>query len=290
MVIRNQRTEEMLCVWLSMSTLPNLLLTGKKGSGKFTTACELLKEIFGTEKPYLLPYVHLIQPTEKGLITKAQVDKILELAEYRSTERHVFVIDDANTMSGSAQNALLKILEDQEGSCLFIMVAHEPMIPTIASRCMQIPFGMITREQAKTVLPEVDRVIWAGADETVGGYLRLRESEHYLEKAHEVKAAVFHGNRLDVLESCGLLKEKDPGVLTELLSGDELRAVLYYLKSEFAEALFKDDESLTIHLDHAFVTETVSRIQRAVYAIQSKQFHATELFELMLFISSRKDR
>lgn len=290
MVIRNQKTEGMLDVWKTMQHLPNLLLTGKKGSGKFTTACELLMEILGTDSPFRLPYVHLVRPAEKGLITKDQVDELLDMVLYNSTERKIFVIDDANTMSQAAQNALLKVLEDQEDSCLFILVAHAPMIPTITSRCMAVPFGLITREQAASCLPEVDPVIWAGADETIGGYLRLRESEHYLEVAHHLREAIFYGDCRDVLRCCNLVKEKDPAVLTELLTPDEMRALLCFLKSEFSAALFSEDGERTIRLDAGFVSAVTDKLQRAVLSLQNKQFHASELFELMLFISSRKEK
>lgn len=290
MVIRNQKTEDMLRMWLQMPSLPNLLLSGKKGSGKFATVCEILAEIYGTEQPYLLPYVHLIQPTEKGIITKEQVEGILEQASFFSPDRKVFVVDDADTMSQGAQNSLLKVLEDQENSCLFILVAHAPLIPTITSRCMQVPFGTLSMEQAKEFLSNVDPVIWAGADETIGGYLRLRASDQYLKKACELKTAVFHGTREDVLRCCNLLKEKDSNILTESLSSYELRSVFFYLKSEFVRTLFEEDPSRTIRLDVDYVTNVLAKLDQAVKSLQVKQFHAAELFELMLFICSRKDK
>lgn len=54
----------------------------------------------------------------------------------------VAIIDDADTMTNEAQNAILKILEEPPAHALLIVVCHRPgmMIPTIRSRCRMINF------------------------------------------------------------------------------------------------------------------------------------------------------
>ncbi len=54
----------------------------------------------------------------------------------------IVIIDDADTMTRSSQNSLLKILEEPPEKSLLILVAHRAgaLLPTIYSRCVHIPF------------------------------------------------------------------------------------------------------------------------------------------------------
>lgn len=54
----------------------------------------------------------------------------------------VVIVDDADTMTTSSQNAILKILEEPPPRTVLILIAHRPgaMVPTIRSRCRVIPF------------------------------------------------------------------------------------------------------------------------------------------------------
>jgi DNA polymerase III subunit delta' len=54
----------------------------------------------------------------------------------------VVIINDADTMTRSSQNSLLKILEEPPEKSLLILVAHRAgaLLPTIYSRCVHIPF------------------------------------------------------------------------------------------------------------------------------------------------------
>lgn len=78
----------------------------------------------------------------------------------------VFVIKEAELMNATAQNSLLKTLEEPPGRALMILLTDQPhaLLPTIRSRCQMITFGaldekVVTRELekrkiAKTVATE----------------------------------------------------------------------------------------------------------------------------------------
>lgn len=56
--------------------------------------------------------------------------------------RHILIIDDADTLSLAAQNALLKTLEEPAGQATIILVAHDVsrLLPTILSRSAVLHF------------------------------------------------------------------------------------------------------------------------------------------------------
>ncbi|MCD8047615.1 MAG: DNA polymerase III subunit [Clostridiales bacterium] len=69
-------------------------------------------------------------------------------------ERKVYLIDRADTMNVSAQNALLKVLEDGPEYAVFFLIAENPMslLQTIRSRCALYELGPVSPEEALPVL------------------------------------------------------------------------------------------------------------------------------------------
>jgi DNA polymerase-3 subunit delta' len=74
-----------------------------------------------------------------------QIRAIEHLVIYRPLvgSHKVCLIDDADTMTTEAANALLKTLEDPPDHCLFLLVSSRPehLLPTIRSRCIALRFS-----------------------------------------------------------------------------------------------------------------------------------------------------
>jgi len=64
------------------------------------------------------------------------------------------ILDDADRMLVPAQNSLLKILEEPPGDAVLILVVTNPsgLLPTIRSRCQQIPFTKLSQNNMQSVL------------------------------------------------------------------------------------------------------------------------------------------
>lgn len=58
-------------------------------------------------------------------------------------ERKVYIIEDAETMNLSAQNAALKLLEEPPKGVILLLCAvnSQPLLPTVRSRCAEIKCG-----------------------------------------------------------------------------------------------------------------------------------------------------
>lgn len=76
------------------------------------------------------------------------VGRIRTLGEFVATTAYrgrakVIMIAPAEAMHPAAANALLKILEEPPGKTHFLLVSHRPdrLLPTIRSRCFQVPFA-----------------------------------------------------------------------------------------------------------------------------------------------------
>ncbi len=87
------------------------------------------------------------------------VRALIEQTEYSPVDAKykVYIIDEAHMLSGSAENALLKTLEEPPEYVIFILATTEPnkIKETIRSRCQKYEFRQITRELIETQIKKI---------------------------------------------------------------------------------------------------------------------------------------
>ena len=91
-------------------------------------------------------------------ITVGQVRALRSDAYIRPNEaqRKVYVIENAQTMNASAQNAMLKLLEEGPAYAAFLLLTDNAaaLLPTVRSRCEVLALSPVTQEQALSWLRE----------------------------------------------------------------------------------------------------------------------------------------
>lgn len=103
------------------------------------------------------PDVRLIEPlADKKEISIQQIREIERELNYRSFtgRRKIVIVDPATLMNLSAQNALLKTLEEPPGDSLIILIAASGggLLPTVRSRCLPLSFAPLPRQEVATFL------------------------------------------------------------------------------------------------------------------------------------------
>ncbi|MBU4315436.1 DNA polymerase III subunit [Patescibacteria group bacterium] len=133
-------------------------LAGLKGLGKATVAKRFTASLLGleAEKLHTSPNVTFISNGEEKSIS---VEQIRELRSTLSLStlgggRKVAIIDNADTMTIGAQNALLKTLEEPSRETVIILIAHRPerLLETIRSRVALIAFRQLPIDKIQTEL------------------------------------------------------------------------------------------------------------------------------------------
>ncbi|HTY23882.1 MAG TPA: DNA polymerase III subunit delta' [Desulfomonilaceae bacterium] len=137
------------------------LFTGREGIGKKLVAmrfaamlncpqlqedldasCNVCRRICAEKHPDVI-----IEKPLRGMIRIDRVRSIQGFFQYAPVEARyrVAVIDDAHSMNRSAQNALLKTLEEPPMGRMLLLVTSKPflLLPTVRSRCRRIRFGPI---------------------------------------------------------------------------------------------------------------------------------------------------
>lgn len=105
---------------------------------------------------------------DKGkLSTQIRIEDVraaIDFAHLTSSEGgyKVIIVDGAELMNRSSENAFLKILEEPPAHCVIIMVSHNPgrLLPTTRSRCRTLALKPLTAEQVGELMtrhmPEVN--------------------------------------------------------------------------------------------------------------------------------------
>ena len=125
---------------IEFNTVPRfLILTGVKGSGKYTLAKWLTKQM----------KAFLVEP-------ELSVDAVREVVKncYKCSGDTVYIFRDADRMSAAAKNALLKVTEEPPRQAYFVLTVQnvENALETLRSRGTVIPMAPYTMQQRQEYL------------------------------------------------------------------------------------------------------------------------------------------
>ena len=92
--------------------------------------------------------ITLAPDPDAGTIKVDVVRELIDRIGYRPFEGRwrVIIVDDADTLLDSAQNALLKTLEEPPSTSVFVLVTAQPdaLLATVRSRCPQLRFAPLS--------------------------------------------------------------------------------------------------------------------------------------------------
>ena len=166
------RVQEFLSAAVNAGRLNHAyLFVGPPGAGKTEAARMLAKcVIAGQDEPGHIdewmrvdhgthPDVHVYAPESATGYLVAQVRALIEdvpLAPVRAKSK-VYILRDVGLLRGTAANALLKTIEEPPAGVMFILIARSvaQVMPTIASRCQQVPFRVIATDAATQAVVSV---------------------------------------------------------------------------------------------------------------------------------------
>jgi DNA polymerase-3 subunit delta' len=187
-IVGHKNQIEALKKTISSGKLPNAwLFAGPRGIGKRKVAQWLAAAVCceSHDAPCMncdsctkvLKNIHpdvVVVERETQQLKIEQVRELTQRVQFHALEskRKVAIIDDADSMTPSAANAILKLLEEPPESTHFVLVtaAAHRLLPTIRSRCHRISFSPLS-------------------DEDVASYLRANENWNDSDAVHAARLA-----------------------------------------------------------------------------------------------------
>ena len=136
----------------SEKTPHTYLLTGPTGCGKTTIARIIATRLNSTGSDFR----EINSADFRGIETVRDIIKQIRYQPLESACR-VWLIDECHKMTGDAQNAMLKILEDTPNHVYFILCTTEPhkLIATIKNRCSVFTVEPLSDLQMRNLLKKI---------------------------------------------------------------------------------------------------------------------------------------
>jgi len=149
----NKALTATLKAMLKKEEIPHtILFHGPSGCGKTTLARIVAKELKCAETNI----IEIDTAQFRGIDTVRDVRKNAQFTPLGGGVR-VYIIDEVHKMTGDAQNAFLKILEDTPSHVYFILCTTDPqsLLPTIKGRCSQFQVQQLSEEDMKELLLKI---------------------------------------------------------------------------------------------------------------------------------------
>lgn len=222
-----------------------------------------------------------------------QLCETLAMKPYQAGLR-VVTISDAHTMTTSAGNALLKVLEEPPERTLLILTATQKsdLLPTIVSRCQHIRFNPIPREQLAAMLIEKQgasagdaAIIAAMADGSFSRAFSMFENKSRVNWIHRRNWLIGEIQALPARPTGSILALAEKLAKEKELLNDSLEIVKTYLRDLLVFRYNPDrivNRDLNPTYEHASRNATVASLLSKINLVHSAQKTIRGSFNLRL--------
>lgn len=208
-IIGNEKVKELLNKTInSNNVLHSYLFVGIDGIGKSLFAKEFAKMILcnGITKPCskCKSCIEFDNNNNPDFMTVENEEKSIKIEQIRylnakisekpiSSDRKVYIINNADTMTTEAQNSLLKTLEEPpEYACIILITSNESkLLNTIKSRCIKVSFNKISNEEFEQYIDQnsdknISKNMISFYDGSIGKALKIQQNKDEYLKIEEL--------------------------------------------------------------------------------------------------------
>ena len=155
-IIGQEAIVKRIKAFVESKNIPHLLLAGPPGVGKSTLALVIAKELFG--EYWMGNFVELNASSERGInVIREDVKNFARTKSIGNVPFKIILLDEADSLTRDAQQALRRTMERYSNTCRFILSANysSKILDPIQSRCTIFRFKPLDKESINKI---VDRI------------------------------------------------------------------------------------------------------------------------------------
>ncbi|MFH1055334.1 MAG: replication factor C small subunit [Candidatus Altiarchaeota archaeon] len=140
--------------YVKAKSMPHLMFAGPAGVGKTTAAMCIARELFGDISH---DFLELNASDERGIDVVRNKIKDFARTKPLMGEYKIIFLDESDSLTSDAQNALRRTMEQYTATCRFILSCNysSKIIEPIQSRCAVFRFTRLTKESVKKYLEKI---------------------------------------------------------------------------------------------------------------------------------------
>lgn len=145
--------------FVDSKNLPHMLFAGAPGTGKTTTALVVARELYG-EDALRGNFLELNASDDRGIdVIRNEIKEFAKLKSLADIPYKIVVLDEADSLTKEAQQALRRTMEKYSATCRFILACNEisKIIDPIQSRCVIFKFKGLDEKALQEVLEHIEK-------------------------------------------------------------------------------------------------------------------------------------
>ncbi|KAH6561915.1 hypothetical protein BASA60_002674 [Batrachochytrium salamandrivorans] len=134
--------------FIDENKLPHLLLYGPPGTGKTSTILACARRLYGEKFRSMI--LELNASDDRGIdVVREQIKNFASTRKLFSSGFKLIILDEADAMTQTAQNALRRVIEQYTKNVRFCLICNYvgKIIPALQSRCTRFRFAPLASEQ-----------------------------------------------------------------------------------------------------------------------------------------------
>ncbi|HIH30922.1 TPA: replication factor C small subunit [Candidatus Micrarchaeota archaeon] len=157
-IVGQKEITRLLSAYVKEKNMPNLLFAGPPGIGKTTAALALARDLYGEN--YRESILELNASDERGIdVVRGKIKDFARTVSLSDVPFKIIFLDEADSLTNDAQNALRRTMELHVNVTRFILSANysSKIIEPLQSRCSVFRFRPLTHEESTEMIERVGR-------------------------------------------------------------------------------------------------------------------------------------